>query len=179
MLRYQQADGAAVDALVAKLSPQFFQFFFGQVRDRARAEDVLQDFWLRIHSARHTYRSTEPALPWMYAIARRVSIDQYRKRRRIGLHETQMEVLPDYAASVPPPAIDHDFQKLVAELPDAQREVILLLKVSGLSLEEVAQATGNTLGGVKQKAHRAYLKLRQILEISRSDQARRRSRHAM
>ena len=91
----------------------------------------------------------------------------------------QVESLPEYAAPVPPAASEHDFQKLIAELPDAQREVILLLKVSGLSLEEVARATGTTLGGVKQKAHRAYLKLRQLLETTRSDESRRRSQHAL
>ena len=179
MVRYQQADSDAVTELIGKLSPQFFQFFLAQVRDRARAEDVLQDFWLRIHSARHTYRATEPALPWLYAIARRVAIDQYRKTRRVGLHETQVEVLPEYAAPVPPAALDWDFQRLLSLLPEAQREVIVMLKVSGLSIEEVARATGSTLGAVKQKAHRAYLKLRDAIESSQTGKDRKKSQHAL
>ena len=51
---------------------------------------------------------------------------------------------------------------LLETLPAAQRETIWLLKVSGLSLEEVARATGSSVGAVKQRAHRAYEKLRKI-----------------
>ena len=71
MSRYQQADGEATATLIGRLSPQIFQFFLAQVRDRSLAEDLLQDFWLRVHKARHTFRTGEPLLPWMFAIARR------------------------------------------------------------------------------------------------------------
>jgi RNA polymerase sigma-70 factor (ECF subfamily) len=57
-----------------------------------------------------------------------------------------------------------EFTRLLEQLPESQREVILMLKFSDLSLEEVARATSSTVGSVKQKAHRAYAKLRQILE---------------
>jgi RNA polymerase sigma-70 factor (ECF subfamily) len=60
-----------------------------------------------------------------------------------------------------------DLDQLIAELPESQREVIVLLKVSGMSLEEVARATSSTVGAVKQKARRVYTKLRQALEKDR------------
>jgi RNA polymerase sigma-70 factor (ECF subfamily) len=74
-----------------------------------------------------------------------------------------MEVLPeapaqDYTQSTLPA-----FETLVAALPVGQREVITMLKVGGLSLEEVARATSSTVGAVKQKVHRAYERLRNIL----------------
>jgi RNA polymerase sigma-70 factor (ECF subfamily) len=52
---------------------------------------------------------------------------------------------------------------MLRDLPESQREVILMLKVSGMSIEEVARATASTIGSVKQKAHRAYEKLRRVL----------------
>jgi len=52
---------------------------------------------------------------------------------------------------------------LLKELPTAQRETILMLKGAGLTLEEVARASGSTIGAVKQRAHRAYEKLRKVL----------------
>jgi RNA polymerase sigma-70 factor (ECF subfamily) len=54
-------------------------------------------------------------------------------------------------------------EEMLAPLPESQREVIELLKISGMSLEEVARATSSTVGSVKQKAFRAYEKLRQRL----------------
>ena len=56
-----------------------------------------------------------------------------------------------------------DLEALLAPLPESQREVIEMLKVAGMSLEEVARATSSSVGSVKQKAHRAYEKLRERL----------------
>lgn len=166
MARYQQSDASAVNALVEKLSAQFFQFFLAQARERARAEDLLQDFWLRIHGARHTYRPSEPLLPWLYAIARRVRVDQYRKTRRTRTHEVQVETLPEPPAERAAPSPVVDLEAALQTLPESQKEVVLMLKVSGLSLEEVARATHSSVGSVKQKAHRAYTKLRALLETA-------------
>lgn len=164
MVRYQEADPAAVAALVELLSPQLCRFFASQMGSKADAEDMLQDLWLRIHRIRHTYRPGEPVLPWVYAIARRVRVDNYRKRRRIASREMAVDVLPeppvpkDETSSLPP------FEELVAGLPESQCEVLIMLKVNGLSIEEVARATSSTVGAVKQKAHRAYERLRDLLE---------------
>jgi DNA-directed RNA polymerase specialized sigma24 family protein len=65
MARYQQADREAAGALIDAVSPQFFRFFLGCVGDRAHAEDLLQDFWLRMHGARRSYR---PPAPYSRAI---------------------------------------------------------------------------------------------------------------
>src|ERR1700747_2324105 len=99
MERYQQADPEAPAALVGALSPSLLRFFKSQVASREQADDLLQETWLRIHRVRHTYRPGEPVLPWIYAIARRVRVDGYRRTRRITLHETTMEVLPDVAGA--------------------------------------------------------------------------------
>jgi RNA polymerase sigma-70 factor, ECF subfamily len=162
MARYQQADPGAVAVLVERLSPQLYRFFASQLGNRADAEDMLQDTWLRIHRVRHTYRAGDPVLPWVYTIARRVRVDNYRKRYRTSSREVGVDVLPecphnDETRSLP------SFEELVAVLPEGQREVVTMLKVDGLSLEEIARVTASTTGAVKQKAHRAYERLRKIL----------------
>jgi RNA polymerase sigma-70 factor (ECF subfamily) len=165
MERYQQADPEAPAALVAALSPALLRFFRSHVASRGQADDLLQETWLRIHRVRHTYRPGEPVLPWIYAIARRVRVDGYRRTRRIIMHEIVMEFLPERPAQVEPRDLLPAFDTLVAALPESQREVVTMLKVGGLSLEEVARATSSTVGGVKQKAHRAYERLRKLLQI--------------
>jgi RNA polymerase sigma-70 factor (ECF subfamily) len=162
MTRSQEADREAAGALIDAVSPQFFRFFLVCSGDRADAEDLLQDFWLRMHAARRSYRPPAPVLPWMYAIARRVRVDDYRRRKRISGPEVQMDELPE----VPVPAQQRDERELailLGQLPESQQEVILMLKVSGLTLEEVAAATRTSVGAVKQKAHRAYERLRSLL----------------
>src|SRR5260370_22675644 len=98
MARYQQADPAAVAALVERLNPHLFRFFASQLGSKADAQDMLQDAWLRIHRVRHTYRPGDPVLPWVYTIARRVRVDNYRKRSHIASREKGVYVLPEYLA---------------------------------------------------------------------------------
>jgi len=172
MERYQQADPEAPAALVGALSPALLRFFKSQVASREQANDLLQEAWLRIHRVRHTYRPSEPVLPWIYAIARRVRVDGYRRTRRITQHEIAMEVLPEVPAQAEARNPGPMFDTLVASLPEAQREVVIMLKVGGLTLDEVARATSSTVGAVKQKAHRAYERLRKLLQIQEEGGAR-------
>ena len=68
------------------------------------------------------------------------------------------------AADYPPSPQLTRFSQLLNKLPEAQREVIVMLKLSEMSLEEVARATSSTVGAIKQKAHRAYARLRELIE---------------
>jgi RNA polymerase sigma-70 factor (ECF subfamily) len=164
MARYQQGDFTAATALVNQLSPQLHRFFLVQFVSRRYADDLLQETWLRIHEVRHTYRPGQPVLPWLYAIARNIRVDHYRKAQRAGLREQSF----DENLDVPQPAgtgstKTPDLEAILATLPESQREVIAMLKVAGMSLEEVARATSSSVGSVKQKAHRAYERLRERL----------------
>lgn len=161
MAAYQKGDTAAAAALIERVSPQLHRFFLWQVTSRKDADDLLQDTWMRIHQARHTHRPGEPVLPWLYAIARHVRVDHYRKTRRRASREQQLSALPEAPSPAGGrPGSGPDVEALLAELPESQREVISMLKVAGMSLEEVARATRSSVGSVKQKAHRAYEKLR-------------------
>jgi RNA polymerase sigma-70 factor (ECF subfamily) len=168
MVRYQQADEIAARSLIEQLSPQLYRFFAAQLGNPDDASDMLQDAWLRIHRVRHTYRPGEPLLPWVYAIARCVRVDSYRKRRRIAGREIAMEVLPEPAVAREDPTDLPPFDQIIAELPASQRQVVTMLKVNGLTLEEVAQATSSSVGSVKQKAHRAYERLRGMIQSPRA-----------
>ena len=169
MERYQQADPEAPAVLIRALSPGLLGLFRSQAANREHADDLLQDTWLRIHRVRHTYRLGEPVLPWVYAIARRVGVDGYRKTQRIVANEVAMERLPERPAQDDLPHGPSDFDALVASLPAAERDVMTMLKVAGLTLEEVACATSSTVGAVKQRAHRAYERLRKLLRPHAED----------
>ena len=161
MVRYQQGDADAVETLVTNLSPALLRFCSGPGVSPSDAEDVLQDCWLRIHRARHTYLPSEPLLPWIFAVARYTRLDAYRRRRRRGSREVPVAGTPEPAGAAPAPG--SGVMEVVNRLPDGQREVIVMLKVVGMSLEEVARATSSTAGAIKQKAHRAYVALRSML----------------
>lgn len=139
--------------------------FIAELASRSYADDLLQETWLRIHKVRHTYRPSEPVLPWVYAIARHVRVDHFRKAMRTNVREQRLAEITDAAANANagPRGPGDDLATLLAPLPESQREVLEMLKVTGMSLEEVARATSSTVGSVKQKVHRAYKKLREEL----------------
>ena len=163
LARYQQGDRGAASALITLASPALLRYCRSQGDPLQEAEDLLQEIWLRVHRARHTYRAGERAMPWLYAIARHTRIDAYRRRRRLKVRELPLDPLADRAA----PAASRDdsagFVAMLNELPPGEREVLTMLKGLGMSLEEVARATATTVGAVKQRAHRAYERLRRAM----------------
>lgn len=171
MTQYQRADAAAVEELVQRISPLLLRYFGASNFGRSDPKDLLQDCWLRIHRSRHTYHASEPVLPWIYTIARRTRLDAYRKRRRLESREVLVETLPERVQDVVPDTGSEQeaVAELIAGLPESQRDVIVMLKVTGMSLEEVARATSSTVGAVKAKAHRAYTTLRRALAKDRKD----------
>ncbi len=164
MIRYQAGDFAAARRLIETLSPRLQRYFLAQLASRTDADDLLQETWLRVHRVRHTYRPGEPVMPWFFAIARHVRLDHYRRVVRRRSREAQLDETTEALAVAPG---QHDsaegLEALLAPLTDSQREVIEMLKVEGLSLEEVARATSSSVGSVKQRVHRAYRALRSHL----------------
>jgi len=166
MARYQAGDLTAARCLIDRVSPQLHRFLDAHSATRADTDDTLQETWLRIHRVRHTYRPGEPLLPWIYAIARRVRVDHYRKAMRATVRELPLEELPDGTAAAQA-VFGHaeDLEQLLAPLSASQREILEMLKVAGMSLEEVARATSCSVGSVKQKVHRAYETLRRTMSV--------------
>lgn len=163
MVRYQNGDPVAADELINRLSGKLHAFFSSHMGSRSHADDMLQEAWLRLHRARYAYRSGEPVLPWVFAIAKRVRVDHYRRRLRIEKRERVTDNLHLLPQGAPAANAVPSFGELLDPLPESQREVLIMLKVNGLTIEEVARATASTVGAVKQKAHRAYSRLRALL----------------
>jgi len=168
MERYQRGERQAFDALAALMGPPLFRFFTHGFGDHATAEDLYQETWLKVHHARHTYRSGEPVMPWLFGIARHVAADHRRKRAR---HHRRVEAAGQVATVLAPSggtpagaARRTEAADLLTQamdgLPENQREALFLLKVEGLSVEEAARVAGTSPGALKVRAHRAYARIR-------------------
>lgn len=173
MGRYCDGEAAAFHALYALVAPRILGYLVGLVGDRAQAEDLLQQTFLKVHQSRASYVRDANPVPWIYTIAHRTCLDELRKRKRAPVKLTSDGELPrepraaitgqaeesqgagDDAASGRVSLADLD------GLPPNQREALLLTKVHGHSVIEAAQIAGTTPGAIKLRAHRAYVTLRQ------------------
>ncbi len=180
MAHYQAGDADAALRLVEGLNPMLYRYFVRMVGNKAEAEDLLQETWLRVHRVRHTYRSGESLLPWVFAIARRVRIDGFRRMRRIQARELAGESLPHEPGADPSKdTLRLELESLLRHLSGEQREVVSLLGMSDMDLQAVARATGSTPAAVKQKAYRAYRKLRKLLRSAMPSLAERGTSNGM
>ncbi len=178
MARYCRGDAAAFHRLYALLAPRILAYLKGLLGDRAAAEDALQLTFLKVHEARSSYVLGANPIPWIYTIAHRTCLDEIRKRKRSRVrlgkdgeptaepaaHITGVaaDVHPD-PADQPDPSAAAGALAALAKLPDNQRQALILTKVHGRSIADAAMITGSTPGAIKQRAHRAYVTLRQIL----------------
>jgi RNA polymerase sigma-70 factor (ECF subfamily) len=163
MVGYQAGDVAAIEELVRCLSPRLVSYFTGPAGRAADVEDLLQECWLRIHRSRHTYRPTDPLLPWVFAIARHTVLDDRRRRTRRAAREVLLREPPEPRNQMAAKSRVLDVDQLFEQLPPSQREVLLLLNVAGMTMAEAARVTSSSIAATKQRAHRAYARLRAFL----------------
>jgi RNA polymerase sigma-70 factor (ECF subfamily) len=169
MERYAQGDESAFASVYDAVAPRVHAYLIRQARDRAIADDLLQQTLLQINRKRGTYVAGLPVLPWAFAIARRLYIDECRRRKTDALWSARDVGEDDQRAWAQPDdeVATREAARLVeAELlrmPGNQRVAFELLKVDGLSHQEAAEALGTTVNAVKLRAFRAYTAIRTVL----------------
>ena len=177
MLRYQDGDADAFAALYARHKGALYRYLLRQCGQPALAEELFQDVWLKLIAARTGYTVQARFTTYLYRLAHNRLIDHYRASSR-GLPLSYAEDCPEWAevpapAEMQPEAQDDSRRQaerlleLLTELPEAQREAVLLKEEAGLSLEEIAQATGTGRETVKSRLRYAMARLRQGLRGAR------------
>ena len=177
MGRYARGDATAFAAVYEEVAPRLEAFLRRQLRDKALVEDVIQQTFMQMHSARGTFIVGAQVLPWAFAIGRRLAIDSGRKikTRREDYHEMNDDDDDLVARAVTAGAIPNGEQWLQAkevraclagayqELSEPQRVAFDLVKIEGLSHAQAASILGTTVVGTKLRVHRAFAALRAAL----------------
>jgi RNA polymerase sigma-70 factor (ECF subfamily) len=147
----------AFEVLMAAYQDKVFRLSYSMLGDRAQAEDAAQEAFLRIWKALDRYRGDSALGTWIFSITRNVCLTAISKRaarRSTPIEEAEME-----RASPPPPQHERDMLRLVNQLPDQYRRVVMLFYMEERSHEEVARMLEMPLGTVKTHLHRARLQL--------------------
>jgi len=169
MDRYAAGDDAAFSELYELIAPRLHGYLLRQTHDAARADDLLQQTMLQLHSHRAGFLKGGEVFPWAFAIARRLLINSYRRRKRedSGKRKASFGVEAEGPSSTD--EVLHSKRMIrtieteLSRLPEAQRVAIELVKKEGLSLREVAEVLGTTSGAIKSRVHRGYEMLRAAL----------------
>jgi RNA polymerase sigma-70 factor (ECF subfamily) len=166
MAGYQAGSIEAFDMLYRLLAPALVAYLTSMTRDRARAEDLVQETFLQIHRSRRAYRPDLPVRPWAFAIARNVWLMDSRRRRRRPVEHGDLPELPVPADVETLASRDVLGRALERVLPD-RREPLLLHHVWGFSFAEIGQMLGIRADAAKLRSSRGMADLRELLAGSR------------
>lgn len=167
---------AAMDLLYDRYNRPVYSFAYRMLGDREHAEELLQEVFLRAWRRGSRFSDTRGSLiSWLLSITHNMAIDELRKQQRrprkaeSAEPETLLAALPDVAEPVETQAILADRQRMVrsalAELPDAQRQVLEMGYFNGLTQREIAEQMDVPLGTIKTRMRLGLRKLQDSVDI--------------
>jgi RNA polymerase sigma-70 factor, ECF subfamily len=165
MTAYQGGSLEAFEGIYATLAVPVLGYLTSLCRERAHAEDLLQESFLQVHRSRHTYRPELPLRPWVFAIARHVWLMDRRTRSRRPAMGTELPELP-VPADVERLADRDTLRRALDGLLPDRREALLLHHVWGFSFAEIGQLLGIRADAAKLRSSRGMGDLRDILKRS-------------
>jgi RNA polymerase sigma-70 factor (ECF subfamily) len=174
---YRAGDASAFDRVYLRHRGGVYRYVLRHVRNRAEADELHQDVWLRVVQARDTFDLGSSFGSWLYRIARNRVIDHWRRRRpQVSLDDDGadggaplLDALAAASTSEPLHAnlAIEDKQRLeraLGGLPPAQRDAFLLHVEGGLAIAEIATITSMPAEAIKSRLRYAYAKLRDAME---------------
>ena len=172
MLAYREGDAGAFEELYRRHKGGLYRFVLRSVRDRAVAEELYQEVWMRAIEARGRYQVQAKFTTWLYTIAHNRLVDHWRKRglQLVSLDQEDEAVDAPATPSFQPEKILEGKQSLarfmqaLEALPPAQREAFLLHEEAGMSVAEIARATGADEEAAKSRLRYALSKLKEAMD---------------
>ena len=175
----RRRDPSVLDRLIEQYQHRLFRYLVYLAGNRALAEDLFQETWLRVLERGRQYDGKSPFETWLFAIARHLLIDTLRRKSPASL-----DALRDPGEGAPlwePSAADPSAYELlagreqqaqmaaaVAGVPAVYREVLMLRFQEDLGLDEIAAVVGAPLSTVKSRLYRGLSALRRQMERSPS-----------
>jgi RNA polymerase sigma-70 factor (ECF subfamily) len=172
MLGVKHGEGMCMDQLLQRHRGPVIQYLYRMVRNRAIAEELAQNVFLRIYRSRTTYEPTAKFTSWLFRIATHVALNWLRDRRHennqlslsAGLERDSERQIPDKRPTVDQLMIYEvkleEVRQAIAELPDRQRAAVIMHKYEELEYTQIAHALNCSPQTVKSLLFRAYNSLR-------------------
>ena len=178
---WQEGHAGALEALVRRHHAPLLAHLYRLVGDRALAEDLVQETFLRLVREGHAYRYPRPFAPWLYTIARNLARNHWQSayQRRVAVGTAAAEApadTPDPAAWLERLEQREGLHAALAALPLEQREVLSLRYGQGRPVEEAAALLGLPAGTVKSRTFAALRRLRALLAPDEAGDAGRAAR---
>ncbi len=171
---FQDGDTQAYNQLVFRFKDRLYNFIYRFVNDLDKAEDLLQDTFLKLYTHKHSYREIAKFSTWLYTIASNLAKTELRKLRRRRTYSAS-DLSRDNREFVFTTQDDQTFsgedgeslgknlQAALNALPQDFKTIIILRDIQELSYEDISKIVGVPIGTVKSRINRGRLKLQKLL----------------
>lgn len=165
----------ALAILINRHQSKIYGFIYSKMADRDVADDIFQDTFMKVIKTlkSNSYNEEGKFLPWVMRISHNLIVDHYRKNKKMPmLRETEefsiFYVLTDSSLNIEgriiTEVIENDLKKIIQELPDDQKEVLMMRIYQDYSFNEIAELTGVSINTALGRMRYALLNLRKLIE---------------
>jgi RNA polymerase sigma-70 factor (ECF subfamily) len=172
---YISGSEIALEKLINRHKLRIFNFIKSKVLDRDTAEDIFQDTFIKVIKTLKSgfYNEEGKFLPWVMRISHNLVIDFFRKNNRIPTIENNDEydvfkfisdTTPNVEMTLFQDQIISDLQKLVQELPEDQKEVLVMRLYRDMSFKEIAENTNVSINTALGRMRYAIINLRKLVD---------------
>lgn len=174
--RFIQGDQTSIEVLINRHKNKVFTYIILIVKNQSLAEDIFQDTFIKVIKSlkEGKYKDNGKFVSWVIRIAHNLTIDHFRKEKQINTYSNE-----DYEADIfnskklaertvedimVETQIIKEVRLLIDELPEDQKQVILLRHYGGLSFKEIAEQTDVSINTALGRMRYALINLRKLIE---------------
>jgi len=173
---FVKGNQASIEILIKRHRKKIFTYILIVVKDKCLAEDIFQDTFIKVIKSlkEGRYKDNGRFLSWVIRIAHNLMIDHFRKEKQLNVisndsYETDIFNSKKFAERTIEEEMIHtqitkDIRKLLHELPDDQREVVVLRHFCGLSFKEIAEQTNVSINTALGRMRYALINLRRLIQ---------------
>ena len=165
---YIRGEESALEVLITRHKQRIYSFIYSKVFDRDISEDIFQDTFIKVIRTlkRGKYNEEGKFLPWVMRIAHNLVIDHFRKNSRMPKFDNS--VISDNALNAEKTIIkgqvEADVRRLIDELPEDQKEVLVMRMYKDMSFKEISERTGVSINTALGRMRYALINMRKVIE---------------
>ena len=172
---YMSGDENALTTLINRHQTKIYSFIYSKISDRDISDDIFQDTFIKVIKTlkSNSYNEEGKFLPWVMRIAHNLVIDHFRRNKKMPMYRETEEfsifsLMTDKSLTIENQMIsdqvESDLRKIIEELPEDQKEVLVMRMYQDLSFKEISELTGVSINTALGRMRYAILNLRKIIE---------------
>ena len=172
---YVEGNETALATLIKRHESKIYGFIYSKIADRDISNDIFQDTFIKVIKTlkSNSYNEEGKFLPWVMRISHNLIVDHFRKSKKMPMYRETEEfsifsVMSDDSLTIENKMIfdqvEVDLKKIIEELPEDQKEVLVMRMYQDMSFKEISEITGVSINTALGRMRYALMNLRKIID---------------